>query len=352
MGSPVKIAVVGCGWAGRQAVLAGVAVLSVEVVAIAEMDASRRESVAGEFGIPRAYADLSGVLGDPEVEAVYLATSPDGRLPLVLDTLAAGKHVLVQKPHAIRAPEVLEMDTASQRAGKVLQFCYFLRHFPHNRRIRSAVARGAIGEPYHARVFLKFNAIPPMNDVNRWLHVYGHKGGALGQHASHELDMVWWWMGCPEPEWAFAAKHSLYPVYDGPEGPSEDYFSGIAGFAGGKTVQIDCSRMLHTDSPTAVELYGTTGAIRGGALHRFRDGEFVSEAVDDAPDVPHTEPPESRPAFYYEVEHFAMAVRGEVAPDVCAADSYRFMKLLDALYDSAREGRQIVVAAGWRLQSG
>ena len=55
-------------------------------------------------------------------------------------------------------------------------------------------------------------------------------------------------MGCPKPLWAFAAKHVLYPQYDGPEGAAEDYFTGILGCEGGKTIQIDCSRMSHSDS--------------------------------------------------------------------------------------------------------
>ena len=48
---------------------------------------------------------------------------------MVLDTLKAGKHVLVQKPHAIRASEILKMDVAAEDSGRTLQFYYFMRHF-------------------------------------------------------------------------------------------------------------------------------------------------------------------------------------------------------------------------------
>jgi predicted dehydrogenase len=250
---------------------------------------------------------------------------------------------LVQKPHAIRAPEILEMESAAKQAGKTLQFCYFMRHFPHNRKIRRAVLNGKIGEPYHARIFGKYNFIPPLNDNTHWLHVYGQKGGALGQHYSHELNLVWWWMGCPKPEWAFAAKHSLYPVYNGPEGPAEDYFTGIVGLEGDKTIQIDCSRMVHTNSPTTVELYGTTGAITGGAISRFKDSEFIREEINEPLEIKHSDPPENPPVFFYEIEHFAMAIAGEVEPDVSAEDAYKFMKILDALYDSAKEQKKVFI---------
>ena len=343
--STIQLGVIGCGWAGSQAVQAAKVVPRTTVIAVADIWPDRCQSVAKEFSVPETYEDCHNLLANSQIDAVYLATSPDGRLQMVLDALEAEKHVLVQKPHAIRAPEILEMESAARDAGKVLQFCYFMRHFPHNRKIRAAVFNGQIGDPYHARIFGKYNSIPPLNQNNRWLHAYGYKGGSLGQHYSHELDLAWWWMGCPDPMWAFGAKHALYPVYDGPEGPAEDYFTGIVGFEGDKTIQIDCTRWLHCDtSPTVIELYGTEGDITQGKISRSNDDkEYMLEDADEPLDVPHSEQTEKMPVFYYEIEHFALAVAGEVEPDVNAADSYIFMKILDALYDSARDGQKIVI---------
>ena len=339
----IRLGVVGCGWAGCQAISAANATTRLKVVAIAERDPIRRERAADDNQVTHRYADYRELLDDPAVEAVYLATSPDGRLQQVLDTLNAGKHVLVQKPHAIRASEILEMEEAAQQAGKTLQFCYFMRHFPHNRQIRNAILNGAIGNPYHARVFGKYNFIPTLDMNTRWLHVYGQKGGSLGQHYSHELNLTWWWMGCPKPEWAFASKHVLYPQYNGPEGAAEDYFTGILGCEGGKTIQIDCSRMSHSDSGSVVELYGTTGAITHGGISRFKDGEFVREAVDEPIEIEHGALPEEVPVFYYELNHFAMAIAGEVAPDVSSENAYTFMQILDALYDSAESEEKVYI---------
>lgn len=341
--STIQLGVIGCGWAGSQAVQAAKVVPRTTVIAVADIWPDRCQLVAKEFSVPETYEDCHNLLANSQIDAVYLATSPDGRLQMVLDALEAEKHVLVQKPHAIRAPEILEMESAAKDVDRVLQFCYFMRHFPHNRKIRAAVFNGQIGDPYHARIFGKYNSIPPLDQNNRWLHAYGYKGGSLGQHYSHELDLAWWWMGCPDPMWAFGAKHALYPVYDGPEGPAEDYFTGIVGFEGGKTIQIDCSRMNHSDSPTVVELYGTTGAITSGKISRFQNGEFKHEEINELPDIPHTELRGDVPTFFYEIEHFAMAISGEVEPDVSSTDAYAFMKILDGLYDSAKIEKQITI---------
>ena len=340
----IQLGVVGCGWAGCQAIRAANATSRLNVTAIAERDAERREQAGNDYSVQHRYSDYRELLDNRAVDAVYLATSPAGRLQQVLDTLNAGKHVLVQKPHAIRAPEILEMAAAAQQSGTTLQFCYFMRHFPQNRQIRWAIQNGSIGTPYHARVFGKYNFIPDFDENSRWLHVYGQKGGSLGQHYSHELNLIWWWMGCPKPVWAFAAMHVLYPQYDGPEGPAEDYFSGLVGCEGGKTLQIDCSRMSHSDSASVVEFYGTTGAITNGGISRFRNGEFIREPIDAPIEMEHGELPADVPVFFYELNHFAMAIAGEVVPDVSADDAYTFMKILDALYDSAKSGEKVYIA--------
>lgn len=339
----IQLGVVGCGWAGCRAIESANATSRLKVIAIAERDTVRREQAGNDNSVQNCYSNYHEMLEDPNVEAVYLATSPDGRLQQVLDSLDAGKHVLVQKPHAIRAPEILEMESAAEKANKTLQFCYFMRHFPQNRKIRKAIQNGVIGDPYHARIFGKFNFLPPLDTNNRWLHVYGHKGGSLGQHFSHELNLTWWWMGCPKPEWAFGVKHVLYPRYEGPEGAAEDYFSGILGCEGDKTIQIDCTRMGHTESGDIVEFYGTTGAITNGGISRFQDGEYVREEVDEPMEIDHGELPENVPVFYYELNHFAMAIAGEVEPDVSAENAYTYMQILDAFYDSAKNGEKVYI---------
>lgn len=340
---PIRLGVVGCGWAGHMGLRSAQASTLLDVIALSDLDEERRNRVGREDGVSHRYGPYQDLLADDRVEAVLLAVNPPARYPMVLDAIDAGKHVLVQKPHATCARHILQFKEAAGRAGVTLQFCYFMRHSPLNRQIRVALNRGRIGEPYHARIFLKFNHRALVGSPEGWTHVYGQKGGALGQHASHELDLAWWWMGCPEPQWAFAAKHVVEPLYDGPEGPAEDYFSGLAGFDGGKTIQIDCSRWLHCDTPTIVEVYGRDGALSHGQLWELKDGKFTGRKIEDESDVPHTVPPKDGLPFYHEVEHFARAISGRVDPVVDADDAYRFMLLLDAMYESALKGEKVYI---------
>ncbi len=340
----LRIGVVGAGWAGCQAMRAIQVLDLTELAAISDVNADLLVDAAENCRSDVQYGDYQDLLKDQTVDAVYLAVNPVMRNQMVLDTFAAGKHALVQKPHAVRAEQVPVYEKAAKDAGKTLQFCYFMRHYPHNRAIRSVIDRGDIGEPYHARIFLKYNSKPAAEGITSWLQTYGLKGGVLGQHASHELDLAWWWLGSPEPSWAFATKHVLNPVYRGPEGPSEDYISATIGLAGGKTIQIDCSRWLHADTPTSVEVYGKDGAIRGGKISRFDGENYHVEEPEAPPDIPHTTPSEDQVFFYHELEHFAMAVAGEVEPEVDARDAYQFMRLMDAVYDSAVSSEKVTIS--------
>ena len=130
------------------------------------------------------------------------------------------------------------------------------------------------------------------------------------------------------------------PLYHGPEGAAEDYFSGLDG---DKTIQIDCSRWLHCDTPTTVELYGSEGALSQGVIWHWEDGQFAARESAAESDMPHTQPPADGLSFYHEIEHFARAVAGQVKAEVDAQDAYHFMQILDALYDSAQRREKVMI---------
>ena len=361
--NPVQLGVIGCGYTGRSSTRATTLTPHVETVAVADLDEERRRVLADEHGVPNQYGSYGELLANDDVEAVYVGTRLKDRLPIVLDSLRAGKHTMVQKPHALRANHILEMKREALAAGVTLQFCYYLRHLPWNRATRQAIRNGRIGEPYHGRFFSK-NA--PLEGAigDGWNLEYGNKGGVLAEHMSHDLDLLWWWMGCPTPRWAFAAKHSIKPQ-PGPVEPMEQYFSGIVGFEQEKTIQIDCSSISHVDAPRVCELHGSEGAIAGTPLcglgrwqdarvpnefvwRRGDDGSYIKETIDEREnDVPHTElPPKGIGSLFYEVEHFAMAIKGLVEPDVGADEAYQFGRILDGLYDSALKSEKVSLDDG------
>ena len=152
----LKLGVVGCGWAGQQAIKAAQASSLVDVVAVADLDEPRRSRVASEEGVPRQYGPYQDLLADDQVQAVLLAVNPPVRYPMVVDAFAAGKHVLVQKPHAVRAAHILEFEAAAERAGT--HAAILLLHAPLSpqpqiaRRSTRGLYRRAVPRPHFPQI--------------------------------------------------------------------------------------------------------------------------------------------------------------------------------------------------------
>ena len=105
--NPVRLGIVGAGFTGYQAAKNCHPLLAcMEALAIADCDDMRRKAVADKFSVPRAYSDYRDILDDDDIDAVYYGVPPDIRFSMVLEGLEAGKHALVQKPHATRAPQI------------------------------------------------------------------------------------------------------------------------------------------------------------------------------------------------------------------------------------------------------
>ena len=342
--SEIRIGIIGCGWAGRQAAMTFKVMPNVTITGIADPHDKNRESFAKEYQVEKSYENYKQLLSEVEIDAVYIATNPDVRFPIVMETLALGKHALVQKPHAMCAEEILDMEKLAIKNNCILMFSYYMHHYPQNRLKKYQIENGTIGAPYHARVFVQYDNLVPLNEATRWQHVYGMKGGPLGNFCSHESNLAWWLMGCPKPEWAFGVKHSPYALYDGIEGAAEDYFSGLVGFEGGKTLQIDCTRKIHVKSQKLIEIYGTEGAMTDG-VWRSKDGNYIKDAEAELVSLGVHE--SSRPHglegcwLFFETEYFINVLRGKSKPEVDAKEAYIFMKIIDALYESARTNKKI-----------
>ena len=351
MTEKIKIGVIGCG-VGRNWVVGAAQCEDTTAWAVADLDRQLAQQIAAENEVPRVYSDYRELLADDRIDAVGIATAPDIRKPMVVDALKAGKHVLVQKPHGCNAEEVREINLVAVESKKTLVYSYFMRHQQENKKNRAIIAQGKIGRVYHTRVHYHFRErgtnyeVPPGRE---WLYRWGQKGGALGQHGSHYLDLAWFLMGCPTPEWAYATSHSAFPSTFNLGRHSEDYLSFLVGFVSGMTIQMDTSAVIPTWADRAWDLslrvLGTEGTIeqqstaQGSGTRRLlgsiytEDDNFIDEFEEHGVGD-----------FNAEIRDFAAAIRGQSPPDVSPVNALVFMKLLDAIYLSAERGEKIQIA--------
>ncbi len=184
----IRIAVLGAGGFARSMHLPNLQGLGERFAlqAVVSRDGHGAAAVARQFGAAYASTDAGAVLADPEVDAVLIATRHDLHGPLALAALRAGKHVLVEKPLALAAAELDELDACVRAAGEeprpVLLTGYNRRFSPHARRLAELV-KGRTG-PFIMDYRMNAGYIP----LDHWVH--GPEGGGrnLGE-ACHIYDL-------------------------------------------------------------------------------------------------------------------------------------------------------------------
>jgi predicted dehydrogenase len=172
---PLRWAVVGTG-IGATFVASMHAHTPQRAVVWAARDAERTRETARRHGVERWTTDLDRVLEDPEVDAVYVATPHPAHRDQALAAIAAGKHVLVEKPIAMTAADATAITTAAARAGVLAMEAMWTRYLPQTDVLRQVLADGLLGEPRLVRADLG-SAVPYDAASRLWNPDLG--GGAL-----------------------------------------------------------------------------------------------------------------------------------------------------------------------------
>ena len=168
------------------------------VVAVAARDEARATAYAEAHGIPRAYGSYDALCNDPEVDIVYIASKTWDHHRDLLTAIAAGKHVLCEKPFTDTAAQAQEVYAAADQAGVFCQEGMWLRFFPAVEHARAVLARGDIGDlqvvqaDYPDRVYALNPAVtgfgaeemPVIAAAGRRVRGQDHAGGVPSAHGA------------------------------------------------------------------------------------------------------------------------------------------------------------------------
>lgn len=116
------------------------------VLAVASRSADRSAAFAARHGIPRHYEGQDALLQDPDVDVVYIAAPHAQHHPLALATIAAGKHVLIEKPIALNAAQAEEIADAARAAGVFAMEAMWSRYLPQSHLVAQLLAEGELGD--------------------------------------------------------------------------------------------------------------------------------------------------------------------------------------------------------------
>lgn len=166
------------------------AATNAELHAVAARDADRARGFADTFGSPatRAFGSYQELLDDPGVEVVYISLPNDAHLPWTLAALAAGKHVLCEKPLGLTAAQVARMQAAATAADRLLVEAWRYRWHPRTQAAELLLADGAIGPVVRVEAAFTFEGVAP--DNYRW--ELGRGGGALYDVGCYPVSTAVW----------------------------------------------------------------------------------------------------------------------------------------------------------------
>ncbi len=334
---PLRVGVIGAGWPGERHAEGYLASGEARVVALADLDPARRAAFARQFDVPETYADYRELLADPAVEAVSVALPNFLHREAAVAALEAGKHVLCEKPPAVTLAEAEAMAAAAERAGRLLVYAVQRRFNPATEALRERLAAGLLGEVYHARaVWTRTWGVP--RGAGGWFTDPARSGGgALIDIGVHVLDLAWFLLGCPAPRTVSGQVFNKFPELTA----CDDSAFALVRFADGRGVQVEASWVLAQEADQmGVHFYGTAGgALLGNtSLDLFTVGEAGRTRTSVALGGGYP-----APAFTAQARNFVRAVRGAEPPRTPAAHGVRLMAMLEGIYRSTREGREVAL---------
>lgn len=172
-----------------------------DVRAVGSRTAAGADAFASEFGIPRAHASYDALLADDEVDIVYVATPHPAHAENALSAIAAGKHVLVEKPFTLTGDEAARVADAAASAGVLAMEAMWTRYLPHMVRVRELIASGTLGE---VRTVFADHTQRISTDPAHRLNALELGGGALLDLGIYPISFAWDVLGAPESVTALA----------------------------------------------------------------------------------------------------------------------------------------------------
>jgi UDP-N-acetyl-2-amino-2-deoxyglucuronate dehydrogenase len=337
----LRFVLVGTGNIARTYVNAVKNVGEAEIVAVVSRNLERAKAYAAANGFPAAAESISAV-GAP-FDAVMLATPNGLHHRDAVEAAGAGKHVLTEKPLDVTLKNMDRMIEACRKANVRLGVAFQRRMSPANIELKKLLDRGAFGRVYVADLFVKFFRGQDYYDSAAWrgtLEVDG--GGPFMQQASHNVDTLTWFFGTPSKVLAKTAllAHTRIEV--------EDHGTAILSYPGGMFGTIIASTVAKPGYPVRMEIHAEKGSVI------LVNDEVVSW------DVEGVQRPEVRAAKEIHsgagaagvavtdtggheaiIRDFCRAVWEGRDPAVSGEEARKTGLVIDSIYRSAREGREV-----------
>lgn len=301
------------------------------IVNVLSSDTARGSEYAAKHGIPASATSLDDILGDPSVDAVYISTTNEKHMPQALAAIAAGKHVMCEKPLAMNAADAARMVRAADAAGVVFATNHHLRNAGSHMKIKELIGSGKVGNVLSVRMF---HAVYLPTFLQGWrIDNPDAGGGVIPDITVHDADTVRFYLE-EDPREVVAIDSS------GAMGQGvEDSVMSVWTMPSGVMVQTHES-FTHAYAGTGVEVHGTEGSIVArNVMTQNPVGEIELRDKNGVHPVSFSD----HNLYVRSVGLFVGAVNGKGRPSADGVDGVKSLAVAEAVKKAAVSGRRTAV---------
>lgn len=278
--SAIGIAVVGTGYGQKVHIPGFQAYPSTRIAAVYHRDLTKAQALADSFEIPHACTTVEELVSLPEVQGVSISTPPFLHYEMAQTVLQAGKHLLLEKPTTLSAPEARDLYKLASAKGAIAALDFEFRCVPEWLRLQELLSNGYVGNKRLVKIDW---LVPSRADATKPWNWYARKdqgGGALGAIGSHTFDYIAWLFG---PIKRLCARlNTAIPSRPDPETgeprpvDADDICTLFLELADGTPCQVCLSAVTYQGRGHWLEVYGDRGTLVLGSdnqkdyVHGFR----------------------------------------------------------------------------------
>ncbi|MBX3054627.1 MAG: Gfo/Idh/MocA family oxidoreductase [Caldilineaceae bacterium] len=323
-----------------------------EVAAGSDVSQAALDVWGAQHGITKLTTRPADLFADPDIDIIDICTPNMYHAELAIAALDAGKHVICEKPLAPTPTEIRRMIEARDRSGKQLMAAQHFRFKGVSQAMKAEIDTGVLGNVYHGRSWMiRRNGFIPSATFTEKRH---SGGGPCIDIGVHVLDLTLWLMGNPQPvavtgvaaaplahlPGQFAAWNRDAPL------PAtwdvEDYAAAFVRFETGATLVLEVSWLLHHDiegEDMQIWLYGTEGGCHWPKA-QFLSSNYQTKQLYNR-ELKLTA--DSMEPHAQECVEFARAIATGAPSPVPAEHSLQVLSILDGIYRSQKEGKEVQI---------
>ncbi len=314
----------------------------IDIVAICDIVTDRMVETSKRSGFSeniRFYEDYRQMLAREELELIAICTESGKHASIALDCIAAGCHVIIEKPIALSLRDADAVIEAGQREGVVVCACHQNRFNKSIMKIREALDETRFGRLLHGAAHIRWNRGKQYYDQDEWRGTWEQDGGVLMNQCIHNIDLLRWMMGDDIDEVFAFTDNLIHPYLE-----TEDLGLALIKFSNGAYGLIEgTSNVYPSNLEETLYIFGEKGTVKAGGKSvnlieewRFGDGKDTAEEIK----ARYQENPPNVYGFGHTplYEDVVQAIKENREPYITAEDGRRALELVLAIYKSSSLG--------------